>query len=55
MESNISNHIKMTADVYPADISIPADYVQIEQILINLIKNAADALSGKENGMILMK
>jgi two-component system nitrogen regulation sensor histidine kinase NtrY len=32
-----------------------ADYTQVEQVLINLIKNAIDALSGKKNGTIHLK
>jgi signal transduction histidine kinase len=52
MESNISNNIKIITSVYPEDIAIVADYAQIEQILINLIKNAAEALSGKRDGTI---
>lgn len=55
MESNISENIKIIVSVYPEDISIVADYAQIEQILINLIKNAIDALSGKKNGTIHLK
>jgi two-component system, NtrC family, nitrogen regulation sensor histidine kinase NtrY len=55
MESNISNNIKITASVYPEDIAITADYAQVEQILINLIKNATEALSNKKNGTIHLK
>jgi signal transduction histidine kinase len=55
MESNISNNIKIIANVYPEDIAIEADYAQIEQILINLIKNAVEALSNKKNGTIHLK
>jgi nitrogen fixation/metabolism regulation signal transduction histidine kinase len=55
MESNISNNIKITASVYPEDISIIADYAQVEQILINLIKNAIEAISNKKNGTIHLK
>jgi len=55
MESNITDNIKITASVYPEDIAINADYAQTEQILINLIKNAAEALSGKQNGIIHLK
>lgn len=50
-----SDNIKITASVYPEDISIVADYAQVEQILINLIKNAVEALSGKKNGTIQLK
>jgi two-component system, NtrC family, nitrogen regulation sensor histidine kinase NtrY len=52
MESNISNNIKISTSVYPEDISVVADYSQVEQVLINLIKNAVEALSGKKNGTI---
>jgi signal transduction histidine kinase len=55
MESNIPNSIKIIANVYPKDIEIEADYAQIEQILINLIKNAIEALSGKKDGTIQLK
>ena len=30
-------------------------YAQVEQVLINLIKNAIDALSDKKNGVIQLK
>jgi two-component system nitrogen regulation sensor histidine kinase NtrY len=55
MESNISNSIIITASVYPEDIALVADYAQVEQILINLIKNAIEALSNKKNGTIHLK
>ena len=55
MESNISNNIKIIASVYPEDIEIEADYAQVEQILINLIKNANESLYGKKHGTIHMK
>jgi signal transduction histidine kinase len=55
MESNISNNIKITTNVNPEDIAIVADYAQVEQILINLIKNAIEALSNKKNGTIRLK
>jgi two-component system, NtrC family, nitrogen regulation sensor histidine kinase NtrY len=55
MESNISNNIKIIVSFYPEDISITADYAQVEQILINLIKNAAEALSEKKDGIIQLK
>ena len=55
MESNISNNIKITTNINPEDIAIVADYAQVEQILINLIKNAIEALSGNRNGTIHLK
>jgi two-component system nitrogen regulation sensor histidine kinase NtrY len=55
MESVISDDIKIIASVYPEDLAIEADFAQIEQILINLIKNAVEALSDKKNGTIHLK
>jgi two-component system, NtrC family, nitrogen regulation sensor histidine kinase NtrY len=55
MESDIPKNIKITASVYPEDMAIVADYAQVEQILINLIKNANEALSDKKNGIIQLK
>jgi two-component system, NtrC family, nitrogen regulation sensor histidine kinase NtrY len=55
MESNIPDNIKITASVNPEDLSILADYVQIEQILINLIKNSIEALNGRKKGTIHLK
>ena len=55
MESTIPNNIKIIASVYPEDIAIVADYAQVEQVLINLIKNAIDALSDKKNSTIHLK
>jgi nitrogen fixation/metabolism regulation signal transduction histidine kinase len=55
MESNISDNIEIIANVYPADLEIVADFSQVEQILINLIKNAVEALSSKKNGTIQLK
>ncbi len=55
MESNFPDNIKITVDVKPEDINITADYAQVEQVLINLIKNAIEALSMKKNGIIHLK
>jgi len=55
MESNLSNNIKITSSIYPEDISIEADYGQVEQILINLIKNSVEAISERKNGTIHLK
>jgi len=55
MESEISDNIKITASIYPEDISLVADYAQVEQVLINLIKNAVAAISDKKNGVIQLK
>jgi nitrogen fixation/metabolism regulation signal transduction histidine kinase len=55
MESGISTPITITASVYPEDIALVADYAQVEQVLINLIKNAVAAVSGKKKGIIQLK
>jgi signal transduction histidine kinase len=55
MESNIPNNIKIIAGVYPDDIELLADYAQVEQVLINLIKNATEAFSNKNGGTIHLK
>ena len=55
MESNVSKNIRIIQDVNPEGLTLEADYAQVEQILINLIRNAADALSGNKNGTIHMK
>jgi len=55
MESNIPNDIKIITSVYPEDIAIIGDYAQVEQILINLIKNSIEALSNRKNGTIHLK
>ena len=55
MESGISNNIIIHTSVYPEDITLVADYAQVEQVLINLIKNAVDAVSDLKNGVIQLK
>ena len=55
MDSNISNNIRIIESVNPENIAIVADYAQVEQILLNLIKNSIEALSNKKNGTIHLK
>ncbi len=55
MESSISNNIKISTSVSPEDIALVADYAQVEQVLINLIKNAIAAISDKKNGVVQLK
>jgi two-component system, NtrC family, nitrogen regulation sensor histidine kinase NtrY len=52
MGSTISSNIEMKSTVYPEDIAIVADFAQIEQILINLVKNSIEALTDRENGIV---
>jgi two-component system, NtrC family, nitrogen regulation sensor histidine kinase NtrY len=55
MASNISGNIKIIATANPVDIALEADYGQVEQVLINLIKNASEALNNRKNGTIHLK
>jgi signal transduction histidine kinase len=55
MESDIPGNIKIKVSAHPDDIAIVADYAQVEQVLINLIKNAVEAISNKKNGIIQLK
>ncbi len=55
MESNIPDNIKIISSVSPEDIAIEADYAQVEQVLINLIKNAGEALTDMKNGVIRLR
>jgi signal transduction histidine kinase len=55
MESDISENIQIIESVSPPDLTIEADFAQVEQILINLIKNSVEALSGRNNGTINLK
>ena len=47
--------LRIPTSVNPEDIALVADYSQVEQVLINLIKNAVDAVSDKKNGVIHLK
>jgi two-component system, NtrC family, nitrogen regulation sensor histidine kinase NtrY len=55
MESNIPDNIKIITRVQPKELAIEADFAQVEQMLINLIKNAAEALCDRKNGTIQLK
>jgi signal transduction histidine kinase len=55
MDSSISENIEIIESVSPPDLVMEADFAQVEQILINLIKNAAEALSGIKDGTINLK
>jgi len=51
MEKNIT----LTISVYPDDLTITADKNMIEQVMINLIKNAIQAFEDGENKLIELK
>lgn len=44
--------IRLEHSVTPENLTLYADPVQMEQALINLVKNAIDALAGQDNGQI---
>ncbi len=52
MEMISKTDIDLQIGVHPEDLTLIADEKQIEQVLINLVKNAAEALRGNENGII---
>lgn len=47
--------IKLECATIPEQLRVNADPAQLEQALINLVKNSVDALTGKTNGHIYMK
>lgn len=55
MQTELSDNIKIVTKVCPGDISMVADYGQVEQVLINLIKNAAEAIGDNQTGTISLK
>ncbi len=55
LESNIPRDIKIHTSVMPEDLSVTADFAQTELVLINLVKNAVEALSGREHGSIQLR
>ncbi len=48
----IGDNIKISCETKPADLEISADKKQISQVLINLIKNALEALKNTDKGKI---
>ncbi len=55
MQSSLAGSKSIDASVHPNDLTLTADYSQVEQVLINLIKNSLDSLSGMKNGIIRLK
>ncbi len=47
-----SDNIKIEYELSPEDLTLYSDRNLIKQVLINFIRNAADALSGRGNGLI---
>ena len=53
MNSKIENQkIKVSSKIYPADLKLLADPDLIDQVMINLMLNAIDALKNHEEGSI---
>lgn len=50
-----SNDIQLVVSVEPGELSIKADKSMIEQVLINLIKNATQAFEDQKNRLIELK
>jgi signal transduction histidine kinase len=50
-----SKNIRCDLSVEPASLELSADEQLIEQVLINLIKNAMHALENRNNGIITLK
>lgn len=55
METELPANIRIVTKICPGDISMVADYGQIEQVLINLIKNAVEAIGVDQVGTISLK
>lgn len=56
MQTDVKNAgVNLSFEIQPADLSVLADNEQIEMVLINLIKNAVEALSGEEGAFIQIK
>lgn len=48
-------NIKLESSVEPEDLTISADKIMIEQVLINLVKNAIQSFEEQENRIIVLK
>jgi nitrogen fixation/metabolism regulation signal transduction histidine kinase len=47
--------VRFEVQVVGANLAVRADSQQIEQVLINLVKNAAEALAGRADGRIVLR
>ena len=47
--------VGLQVEAVGANMTVRADPQQIEQVLINLLKNAAEALAGREGGRVLLR
>ena len=49
------NEIKLITSVIPPDIELSADEQLLEQVMINMVKNAIQALSNRDDPKIVIK
>jgi nitrogen fixation/metabolism regulation signal transduction histidine kinase len=47
--------VQLEVQTAGANLSVRADAQQIEQVLINLVKNAAEALAGRDDGRVVLR
>ena len=50
-----SSQVCFRQELFPANMSLKADRDLIDQVLINLVRNALDATRGKEGGLVILK
>ncbi|MBN1480722.1 GHKL domain-containing protein [candidate division KSB1 bacterium] len=48
-------NVKLVIDIQPHNLEVTADKTLIEQVIINLLKNAIEAVDGLESGRIVLK
>ena len=52
--ANRLNRIKFKRHFNPVNLTALMDKVQIQQVLLNLVRNAAEAMEGQDNGEIVI-
>jgi signal transduction histidine kinase len=49
------HRVRVTSTVHPASLTLHADKRLLEQVLINLLKNAMEAMDGREDASVRLK